>query len=455
MFTLLLKSFFVFLKFFILFYAICLFHLNGISQSLYSEGMGSYLFCVNKNDSSKWQWAKPNLTEKYSWAPKDEHGYWIKGELWLANIPNYNLHTGFKIHFDTKEKPLARNKREIFYLSQFIAYENTPIQEHHIAKRNGVLNYNEDEAFPINNSELAKSNYWYPINNDEEINSIQKYMLIMDKLIHHQSVLSRNSRESIYAKQEYEKLAQSFGVQLNYACRELVTTCQNSFGLEYDQIGVASYSIAATDSAYVKAGDQVCNNWHMPKGMALGPNSGIHLDEILKESAISIVLNGPLPEPAETVLYPTSKGVPKIEGAPNGRFPDALATSKVKETTPKESFDLNNNAADSNSASQNENDGFIEVKRTSSTFNRASKKIAELDYSQGKKFKNRGDGIKEQKLPDGGDYWEFRFPHEKQTEAGAKRIVIDKNTGNWWITKNHYKTFGPMQKGSIAINTLE
>ena len=420
--------------------------------------MGSYLFCVNKKDSTQWQWAKPNLSQKYSWAPKDEHGYWIKGELWLANIPNYNLHTGFKIHFDTKEKPLARNKREIFYLSQFITYENIPIQEHHIAKRNGTLDYIDDEYLQTENTKhfnrnLNESHNWYPINSDEEINSIQKYMLIMDKLLHHQSVLSRNSRESINAKQEYEKLSQSFGVQLNYVCRELVTTCQNSFGLDYDQIGVASYSIAATDSAYIKAGDQICNNWHMPKGMALGPNSGIHLDEILKDSAISIVLNGPLPEPAETVLYPTSKGVPKIEGAPNGRIPDALATPKAKETTPKEAFDLNNNSAEAATGS-NADDGFIEVKRNSSTFNRALKKIAELDYSQGKVFENRGDGIKEQKLPDGGDYWEFRFPHKNQTKAGPKRIVVDRKTGNWWITNNHYKSFGPMQKGPISMNAF-
>lgn len=80
-----------------------------------SKKMGSYLFCVNKDDPYDWQWAKPNLHSTDSWAPPDENGFWLNGKLWILNIRQYNAHSALQIRHENE-----RNKREAIYPNRIV-----------------------------------------------------------------------------------------------------------------------------------------------------------------------------------------------------------------------------------------------------------------------------------------------------------------------------------------------
>ena len=50
--------------------------------------MGSYMFCVNKNNSQDWKWAPPladGLKRFEKLVPPDKKGTWIYGEGMLDN----------------------------------------------------------------------------------------------------------------------------------------------------------------------------------------------------------------------------------------------------------------------------------------------------------------------------------------------------------------------------------
>ncbi len=68
---------------------------------------GSYLFCVNENNTKEYHWAPPN-TVTYEWAHPDLKGFWLPGSLVLFNHP---IHDGLNI--TAKGKLPHRYKRSL------------------------------------------------------------------------------------------------------------------------------------------------------------------------------------------------------------------------------------------------------------------------------------------------------------------------------------------------------
>ncbi len=60
-------------------------------------------------------------------------------------------------------------------------------------------------------------------------------------------------------------------------------------------------------------------------------------------------------------------------------------------------------------------------------------------------FRHRRDGIKfqnrEGRLPEGGDYREYTVDTPGSTTRGARRVVVDQNTGRTFYTDDHYRSF--------------
>ncbi|APJ02726.1 ribonuclease domain-containing protein [Silvanigrella aquatica] len=500
------------------------------SDPYYIEGLGSYLFCVNKNDSSKWEWAKPNLNPnpKFTWAPRDENGYWIKGSLWIAQILNHDLHTGFKVHFEEDEKPSSRNTREIF---RFRNLENDehPHTEHHIRKKDSVHEELNNEVFASESDDYYEKLYsrelkWYNTISDDNFKDVHRNFIIQDKKLHHNYHLSRQSRESIHAREEFEKLRETFTIRWNYVCRELIQTCKNSFGDEFEHVAVASWAVARTDSAFIKAGDQICSNWKYKKGLALGKGWGIHLDEIFTGTALDILTGGPTKEPTLEVVIPNlpkpkvgiptvrvpevpvSRGgsKPSISGSSAGRGTKPVETTPAKpinkivskqkvlapeqtgannkapKVTVRPDFDPNNNAADFPSLEktksksepvqeketsqaeeevQNNNDGFTEVPVKSVVPDRAYRISDKADLTQARYFGNF-----EKFLPVGDSrlpvnkrpqYVELDIPYDGQGARDAKRVVVDKNSGRRWYTKDHYGHFIEMRRLDVTPKNVK
>ncbi|MBX9838205.1 MAG: hypothetical protein K2X69_07785 [Silvanigrellaceae bacterium] len=59
---------------------------------------GSYLFCVDENNTNTSKWAPPNSVT-YEWAPQDTAGFWLPGSLVLFNHP---IHDGLNISVNGK-----------------------------------------------------------------------------------------------------------------------------------------------------------------------------------------------------------------------------------------------------------------------------------------------------------------------------------------------------------------
>jgi guanyl-specific ribonuclease Sa len=450
------------------------------AERLYSEGMGSYLFCVNKNDSTQWQWAKPNLNPKYSWAHYDERGYWIKGSLWIAQVLDHSLHTGFKIHFDEGEKPKPRNTRDVFHFRNKVNDE-FPEPHHLVKKRHGVIEDSQkelnDEVYASESPDYlkkleSKELKWFETISEVDFQKVFKNFVIEEKKLHHNYHLSRQSRESIHQIEQFNKSKLKEYVRWNYVCRELINTCTNSFGPDYDQVGVASWSIAATDWGFIKAGDQICSNWEYKHGLALGSGWGIHLDEILTGAALDLVTGGPTKEPSLEVLVPGNirpkGGIPPARGVvehPTIREKGRANVSGNVVAKPKPVEENNNvpgfpslEKTKSNSEihpSDEDDTPFEVVQRKKPEIPHRAKYLTDtIDFSQNKykRFWNN-----EKKLPTGKEskpfyrpeYYEMDIQYQGQQKRDAKRVVFDKTTGKRWFTKDHYVSFKEMTPVTI------
>jgi guanyl-specific ribonuclease Sa len=474
------------------------------AELLYSEGMGSYLFCVNKKDSTQWQWAKPNLNPKYSWAPYDESGYWIKGSLWIAQVLDQSLHTGFKIHFDDEEKPKPRNTRDVYHFRNKVNDE-FPEPHHHVKKRHGVIEDSQkalnDEIYASESADYlkkleSKELKWFETISEEDFQQVFKNFVIEEKKLHHNYHLSRQSRESIHQIEQFNKSKLKEYVRWNYVCRELINTCTNSFGPDYDQVGVASWSIAATDWGFIKAGDQICSNWKYKHGLALGSGWGIHLDEILTGAALDLVTGGPTKEPSLEVLAPGNirpkGGIPPARGvvehpvtigkrgSSNNVSGNVAAKPKPVEvpTKPRQAASKKEAAFAKSEVEENNNvPGFPSLEKTKpnseidpsdeddTPFEVVNRKKPEIphrakyltdtiDFSKNeyKRFWNN-----EGKLPTEiesnpksiPEYYEMDIQYQGQQKRDAKRVVFDKTTGKRWFTNNHYASFKEMTPVTI------
>ncbi|APJ04938.1 ribonuclease domain-containing protein [Silvanigrella aquatica] len=203
-------------------------------------------------------------------------------------------------------------------------------------------------------------------------------------------------------------------------CRKLITTCQSSFGNEYKFVGAASHSLAATDWGYIAADNIVCPNWDYKEGLSLLAEEGSSIGAFLGDLVIDTVASGPFPEKGVGIVSKpnTAKGIKVPSVKPSG----------TKEN-PKPSFNRKN-VVDA--------DGFTLVQSKPDIPYRAYEHSDNINFSSTniKKYKNHSKA-----LPEGGNYYEIDIPFEGQNGRDAKRVVVDRNTGKRWYTKDHYDSF--------------
>ncbi|WP_397601988.1 hypothetical protein [Silvanigrella sp.] len=75
-----------------------------------AQALGSYLFCVNQNNSWDWEWSKPNKLQNIVWAPADAEGFWIKGSVWILHTPEFNEHSTLSVNLEGMPVRLNSNR---------------------------------------------------------------------------------------------------------------------------------------------------------------------------------------------------------------------------------------------------------------------------------------------------------------------------------------------------------
>ena len=87
------------------------FYVTLIFVKLDAQALGSYLFCVNQNNSWDWKWANSNKLQNILWAPADNEGFWIKGSVWVLNTSEFNEHSTLSVNLEGM--PLHSNSNRV------------------------------------------------------------------------------------------------------------------------------------------------------------------------------------------------------------------------------------------------------------------------------------------------------------------------------------------------------
>ncbi|WP_397599872.1 hypothetical protein [Silvanigrella sp.] len=110
-------------------------------------------------------------------------------------------------------------------------------------------------------------------------------------------------------------------------CNSFISTCQKNFGNDYRYVGVAGYSLAATDWGYIIVDDFICPNWNTPNGHHIKNQQSV--GNLIADIGIGVATSGPTPnrypftppkaaiiDPLATVSLSSPRSTSSIELSP-------------------------------------------------------------------------------------------------------------------------------------------
>ena len=365
------------------------FYFSFIIFKLDAQALGSYLFCVNKNNSMDWKWAKPNKQSNIIWAPSDNEGFWIKGSVWILNTPEFNEHS-----------------------TLFVNLEGMPVN----------LNHNRIKRHAIDDGRRIQIPFI--------LNSVCQ-TLIQTCV----SEFGENFRHIGAAGHALARTDWGYVVADNQVC----PNWNISNGLELNsESGYSLQGLAGQLALDIAAGspeEKISMVDKLPVSVATPSNNAhpsVFDNGIPKKITSNTLVTNENLNPTTNINVNNSHANNNLH--PQNRDP---AVSSVIENNLSESGNYNNNQ-------------WTTITKRSSIPDRAKNRYKDIQdfyqrnnyYPSPKEFKNREGLIKD---ANGniinGDLLEYDIPYPGQLARDKKRIVVQKYTNNWWYTKDHYNSF--------------